>query len=119
MMHHITGNKFKLNFNLFRRIFASLIALEADYDKKAKEALSCPVGKVRWDISLNKKVNATFQLPESRDGSMFCFCMINKFIDWRLMIGDDLRLKHRQTIDGSEWTAQGRIIKVPDSRFFN
>lgn len=33
------------------------------------------------------------------------------------MIGDDLRLKHRQTIDGSEWTCQGRIIKVPDSKF--
>lgn len=34
------------------------------------------------------------------------------------MIGDDLRLKHHQTIDGSEWACEGRIIKVPDSKFF-
>lgn len=61
---------------IFRRIFNPLVALEADYDKKAKEALSCPVGQVRWDIGLNKKVNATFQLPEFRDGSMFYFYYI-------------------------------------------
>ncbi|KAI1731651.1 RNA helicase (UPF2 interacting domain) domain-containing protein [Ditylenchus destructor] len=87
----------------YKRIFNPLVALEADYDKKAKEALSCPVGQVRWDIGLNKKVNATFQLPEFRDGN------------WKLMIGDDLRLKHHQTIDGSEWSCEGRIVKVPDN----
>jgi len=32
------------------------------------------------------------------------------------MVGDDLRLKHYQTLDGSEWKAEGRIIKVPDSK---
>src|SRR4051812_44868683 len=36
--------------------------------------------------------------------------------DWKLMIGDDLRLKHYQTLDGSEWTVEGRIVKIPDSR---
>jgi hypothetical protein len=34
------------------------------------------------------------------------------------MIGDDLRLKHYQTLNGSEWVEEGRIIKVPDSRIF-
>uniref|UniRef100_A0A915E9R4 DNA helicase n=1 Tax=Ditylenchus dipsaci TaxID=166011 RepID=A0A915E9R4_9BILA len=87
----------------YKRIFNPLVALEADYDRKAKESLNCPVGQVRWDTGLNKKVNATFQLPEFRDGN------------WKLMIGDDLRLKHHQTLDGSEWVAEGRIIKVPDN----
>lgn len=33
------------------------------------------------------------------------------------MIGDELRLKHQQTVDGSEWKCEGRIVKVPDSKF--
>lgn len=32
------------------------------------------------------------------------------------MIGDDLRLKHYQTVDGSEWQCMGRLIKIPDSK---
>lgn len=33
----------------------------------------------------------------------------------KLMIGDELRLKHCQTIDGTEWCYEGRIVKIPDS----
>lgn len=43
--------------------------LEADYDRKSKETLTQTVGQVRWDIGLNKKVTASFHLPEFRDGS--------------------------------------------------
>lgn len=32
------------------------------------------------------------------------------------MIGDELRLKHSQTIDGSELIYEGRIVKIPDSK---
>lgn len=53
----------------YRRIFNPLVRLEADYDKKCKESLTCPVGQVRWDVGLNKKAVASFHLPEFRDGS--------------------------------------------------
>ena len=79
-------NKYILIVNLntnYRRIFNPLIALEAEYDKKIKESISCPVGNVKWDVkSANKvifkwffknfaklQVHATFQLPGFRDGS--------------------------------------------------
>lgn len=31
------------------------------------------------------------------------------------MIGDQLTLKHHQTLDGSEVSFKGRIVKVPDN----
>ncbi|KAI6230867.1 Regulator of nonsense transcripts 1 [Aphelenchoides fujianensis] len=84
-------------------VLSPLIALEAEYDRKAKEALSYQVTQVRWAIGLNKKTTASFNLPEFRDGNM------------KLMIGDELRLKHQRTIDGSEWMCEGRIVKIPDN----
>ncbi|CAD5209734.1 unnamed protein product [Bursaphelenchus xylophilus] len=84
-------------------ILNPLVSLEALYDRKMKEQMSYPVSQVRWDIGLNKKLVASFNLPEFRDGNM------------KLMIGDELRLKHQQTVDGSEWTCEGRIIKIPDN----
>uniref|UniRef100_A0A914YUY4 DNA helicase n=1 Tax=Panagrolaimus superbus TaxID=310955 RepID=A0A914YUY4_9BILA len=87
----------------YKRVFMPLVHLEADYDKKCKESMSVPIGQVRWNIGLNKKVTATFHLPEFRDGST------------KLMIGDQLTLKHHQTLDGSEVTFKGRIVKVPDN----
>lgn len=32
------------------------------------------------------------------------------------MLGDELRLKHQQTVDG-EWSCVGSVIKIPDSEF--
>src|SRR5687768_16289654 len=69
-----------------RRVFNPLITLEAEYDKKMKESISCPVRQVKWDVksankvfnlefetnkSIRVKVHATFQLPGFRDGSEF------------------------------------------------
>uniref|UniRef100_A0A1I8BRP6 DNA helicase n=1 Tax=Meloidogyne hapla TaxID=6305 RepID=A0A1I8BRP6_MELHA len=75
--------------SMYKRIFNPLISMEAEYDKKIKESISCPVGQVKWDVKSANKVHATFQLPGFRDGNM------------KLMIGDDLRLKHYQTLDGN------------------
>lgn len=36
----------------------------------------------------------------------------------KLVRGDELRLKHNQTVDGSEWSVIGSVIKIPDSEFF-
>uniref|UniRef100_A0AC34QSM7 Upf1 domain-containing protein n=1 Tax=Panagrolaimus sp. JU765 TaxID=591449 RepID=A0AC34QSM7_9BILA len=87
----------------YKRIFLPLVHLEADYDRRCKETISVPIGQVRWNLGLNKKVTATFHLPEFHDGSI------------RLMIGDQLVLKHHQTLDGSEVVYKGRIVKIPDN----
>lgn len=57
--------------NQYFNILNPLVALEADYDRKIKEAMDYSVSQVKWDIALNKKVIASFNLPEFRDGSEF------------------------------------------------
>uniref|UniRef100_A0A915AFQ8 DNA helicase n=1 Tax=Parascaris univalens TaxID=6257 RepID=A0A915AFQ8_PARUN len=86
----------------YRRIFAPLVSAEAEYDKREKESQTQSVGHVRWDIGLNKKPQAYFMLPKFSEGSM------------KLMLGDELRLKHQQTVDG-EWSCVGSVIKIPDN----
>ena len=39
-------------------------------DKKCKESMSVPIGQVRWNIGLNKKVTATFHLPQFHEGGI-------------------------------------------------
>lgn len=86
----------------YRRIFAPLIQAEAEFDKKMKESQTQSVGHVRWDIGLNKKHLAYFHLPKFQEGNM------------KLMVGDELRLKHNQTIE-REWTCVGQVFKIPDN----
>lgn len=99
----------------YRRVFQPLVRLEAEYDRKSKEALTQAVGHVRFDIGLNKKVTASFHLPEFRDGNLKL--MIGDQVITNLNAKDDfqLKLKHHQTIDGSEVAYQGRIVKIPDN----
>lgn len=33
------------------------------------------------------------------------------------MIGDELRLKHLQTMNGQPWEKTGQVFKIPDSTF--
>jgi hypothetical protein len=56
----------------FRKIFAPLVSREAEEDKRTKEELKCPIGRVKWALGLNKKVHATFAVPKFRDGSKLC-----------------------------------------------
>ncbi|EYC41470.1 hypothetical protein Y032_0568g57 [Ancylostoma ceylanicum] len=86
----------------YRRIFAPLVREEAEFDRKTKESQTQSVGHVRWDQGLNKKHLAFFHLPKFMEGSM------------KLMIGDELRLKHSQTIE-REWSCLGQVFKIPDN----
>uniref|UniRef100_A0AC35TGV9 Regulator of nonsense transcripts 1 n=1 Tax=Rhabditophanes sp. KR3021 TaxID=114890 RepID=A0AC35TGV9_9BILA len=86
----------------YRRILNPLIRLEAEYDKAAKEALTQTVSNVKWDTAKNRKILAIFQILE----------LLNSGI--KLMIGDELKLKHNQTILGVPWECKGHLIKVPD-----
>ncbi|KAL3998575.1 hypothetical protein ACH3XW_15610 [Acanthocheilonema viteae] len=86
----------------YKRIFGPLVKAEADYDRREKESQTQNVGHVRWDVGLNRKPQAFFQLPKFSEGSM------------KLMLGDELRLKHSQTA-GGEWSSIGCVIKIPDN----
>ncbi|CAG9539703.1 unnamed protein product, partial [Cercopithifilaria johnstoni] len=86
----------------YKRVFEPLVKAEADYDRREKESQTQNVGHVRWDVGLNRKPQAFFQLPKFSEGSM------------KLMLGDELRLKHSQTA-GGEWSSIGCVIKIPDN----
>ena len=62
-------------------MFAPLVKMEADYDRKLKESQSQDNIVIRWDRGLNKRWIAYFSLPK-QDGEM------------RIMQGDELRLRY-------------------------
>lgn len=89
----------------YQNIFAPLIAMEAEYDKKTKEAQTQDSISVRWDMGLNKKRIAYFMFNKRSADS-----------DLRLVAGDELRLKH--PIDGKKpWNAVGSVIKITGLTF--
>ena len=51
------------------QIFEPLVKLEAEYDKKIKEAQTQNGIKVRWEWSLNKKRIACFVFPKEDNGT--------------------------------------------------
>lgn len=53
----------------YKRVFEPLVKAEADYDRREKESQTQSVGHVRWDIGLNRKPQAFFQLPKFSEGS--------------------------------------------------
>lgn len=80
------------------QIFEPLIRLEAENDKKIKEAQTQSGIRVRWEWSLNKKRVAYFIFPKEDN-------------EIRLTPGDELKLK---VISNGEaaWEATGHIVKI-------
>ncbi len=72
--------------------------LEADYDKKLKESQTQDNIEVRWDVGLNKKITAYFNMAKNDS-------------DLRLMPGDELRLKYLGDLQ-KPWSGVGHVIKV-------
>lgn len=85
----------------YEKIFAPLVMLEAEYDKKLKESQTQEGIEVRWDIGLNKKTIAYFTLAKTDS-------------DMKLMHGDELRLRYVGELHKA-WDAIGHVIKVPDN----
>lgn len=81
----------------YMTIFEPLIKLEAQYDKKIKEAQTQSGIKIRWEWSMNKKRVAYFVFPKEDN-------------EVRLTPGDELKLK--ATSSGSPWEASGHIVKI-------
>ena len=85
----------------YQNIFGPLVKLEADYDKKLKESQTQDNIEVRWDVGLNKKITAYFNMAKN-DG------------DLGLMSGDELRLRYLGDLH-KPWSGVGHVIKVPDN----
>lgn len=85
----------------YQNIFGPLIKMEADYDKKLKESQTQENVHVRFDIGLNKKIIAYFNIVRS-DG------------DIKLMPGDELSLTYAGD-SYKKWSGVGHVIKIPDN----
>lgn len=86
----------------YQNIFGPLVKIEADYDKRLKESQTQEGLVVRWDMGLNQKRIAWFNLPKLESGEV------------RLAVGDELRLRYHGELHKA-WDALGHVVKVPNS----
>eukprot|EP00929_Paragymnodinium_shiwhaense_P006777 TRINITY_DN110736_c0_g1_i1.p1 TRINITY_DN110736_c0_g1~~TRINITY_DN110736_c0_g1_i1.p1 ORF type:complete len:1081 (+),score=275.32 TRINITY_DN110736_c0_g1_i1:128-3370(+) len=89
----------------YQHVFAPLVKMEADYDKRVKESQSQENVVVRWDVGLNKKRIAYFHFTKEDNEA-------------RLVPGDELRLRLNSSAyanlggeDGG-WSAVGHVSKI-------
>lgn len=89
----------------YQNIFGPLVKIEADYDKKLKESQTQTDISIRWDLGLNHKRVAWFNLPKLESGEV------------RLAVGDELRLRYQGELH-KPWEGVGHVLKIPNSLFF-
>lgn len=87
----------------YQNIFGPLVKIEADYDRKVKEAQSQDNLVVRWDIGLNNKQLAIFVLPKLELG------------DVKLAVGDEMRLRYVGELR-PQWEGVGYVTKIPNNQ---
>ena len=87
----------------YQNVFGPLVKIEADYDRKLKEAQSQDGLVVRWDLGLNNKHLASFVLPKLELG------------DVKLAVGDEMRLKYTGELR-PKWEGVGYVIKIPNNQ---
>jgi regulator of nonsense transcripts 1 len=90
----------------YQHVFAPLVKMEADYDKKVKESQTQENVVVRWDVGLNKKRIAYFHFTKEDNEA-------------RLVPGDELRLRLNSSAyanttnsDDGMWSAVGHVSKI-------
>jgi len=90
----------------YQHVFAPLVKMEADYDKKVKESQTQDNVVVRWDVGLNKKRIAFFHFTKEDNEA-------------RLVPGDELRLRLNSSAyanlgaeNESGWSAVGHVSKI-------
>lgn len=108
----------------YQNIFGPLVKIEADYDKRTKEAQTENDITIRWDMGLNQKRLAWFSMPKLESGEV------------RLAVGDELRMKFvgasnsgmggmkgLQALNKSGWSGDsiwegvGGVVKIPNSEY--
>ena len=87
----------------YQNVFGPLVKIEADYDRKLKEAQSQDGLIVRWDFGLNNKHLASFVLPKLELG------------DVKLAVGDEMRLRYIGELR-PQWEGVGYVIKIPNNQ---
>lgn len=88
----------------YQNIFGPLVKIEADYDKRLKESQTQTDISVRWDMGLNHKRIAWFNLPKLESGEV------------RLAVGDELRLRYQGELH-KPWEGVGHVLKIPNSEY--
>lgn len=109
----------------YQNLFGPLVKIEADFDKRMKEAQTENDITIRWDMGLNQKRLAWFCMPKLESGEV------------RLAVGDELRLKFVGATNtglggmkglqalskggwgGSNdngWEGVGSVVKIPNSQ---
>ncbi|KAJ1734476.1 ATP-dependent RNA helicase [Coemansia biformis] len=83
--------------------FEPLVKLEADHDRRMKEAQTQDGITVRWDTSLSNRKVAYFQLPKYELGEV------------RLAIGDELLLAYSGPPLKQPWSGSGHVTRLPSS----
>lgn len=86
----------------YQNVFGPLVKIEADYDRKLKEAQSQDGLIVRWDIGLNNKHLASFTLPKLELG------------ETKLAVGDEMRLRYTGELR-PHWEGVGYVVKIPNN----
>lgn len=87
----------------YQNVFGPLVKIEADYDRKLKEAQTQDNLVVRWDLGLNGKHLASFILPKLELG------------DVKLAVGDEMRLRYVGELR-PHWEGVGYVIKIPNNQ---
>ena len=87
----------------YQNVFGPLVKIEADYDRKLKEAQSQDNLVVRWDFGLNNKHLASFVLPKLELG------------DVKLAVGDEMRLRYVGELR-PHWEGVGYVMKIPNNQ---
>ena len=87
----------------YQNVFGPLVKIEADYDRKLKEAQSQDNLIVRWDFGLNNKHLASFVLPKLELG------------DVKLAVGDEMRIRYTGELR-PHWEGVGYVIKIPNNQ---
>jgi len=87
----------------YQNVFGPLVKIEADYDRKLKEAQSEDNLVIRWDYGLNNKHLASFVLPKIELG------------DVKLAVGDEMRLKYKGELR-PVWEGVGYVVKIPNNQ---
>mmetsp|Transcript_30769 Transcript_30769/g.65143 ORF Transcript_30769/g.65143 Transcript_30769/m.65143 type:complete len:1081 (-) Transcript_30769:323-3565(-) len=90
----------------YQHVFAPLVKMEADYDRRVKESQTQENVIVRWDIGLNKKRVAYFHFTKEDNEA-------------RLVPGDELRLRLNSSAysnlgdtEDAGWSAVGHVSKI-------
>lgn len=95
------------NFKQYVEVFSPLIQMEADYDRRLKEAQHQKDVTIRWDTGLNMRRIAHFTLTKVD-------------VDVRITPGDEVKLVFEPpsfSTQKKRWAAIGSIVKAPPTLY--